>query len=145
MQGRILGRNLSPYFFSSHLFDASQLCLLAVAGDDQKRILGTITARRMANKQLHVTTLAIEPDARQKGIASALLSALPNTKGVVLECAENNIKARRLYERFGFVRTGRKQNYYRDLGGQRDLTGLCGADGVSYFLPPASLRNSWQL
>ncbi len=55
--------------------------------------------------------LAVQPDARRRGVASGLLTRLPEEvsarrfPGVSLSVNSDNF-ARRLYERFGFVQVG---------------------------------------
>ncbi len=65
-----------------------------------------------------VTTLAVAPAARRRGIASALLTAAVaeaaarGADGVVLEVAETNAAAIALYARHGFTALGRRRGYY---------------------------------
>lgn len=68
----------------------------------------------------HVTTVAIAPEYRRKGLARQLIShgekALRNRgiSTVRLEVRVSNSIARRLYERLGFTTVQRLVDYYRD-------------------------------
>ena len=68
--------------------------------------------------ELHVTTLAVRPERRRRGYASALLEAalgaFPEARRVYLEVRPTNAPAISLYERLGFVVTGRRRRYYGD-------------------------------
>lgn len=68
----------------------------------------------------HITNIAVHPDFRKAGIGSMLLTALIETaqiegaKDLTLEVRKNNIEARMLYEKFGFVVEGVRKGYYSD-------------------------------
>lgn len=67
----------------------------------------------------HITTLAVAPAHRRRGIASRLLIDLltgARASGVVdatLEVRMSNAPARELYRRFGFAPEGVRPRYYR--------------------------------
>lgn len=68
----------------------------------------------------HITTVAVDPQARQKRIGTHLMINLVDralaigAKHLTLEVRVSNSAARRLYERFGFAPVGVRKNYYRD-------------------------------
>jgi [ribosomal protein S18]-alanine N-acetyltransferase len=68
----------------------------------------------------HVMNVAVDPDARRRGIAQAMLEHLfedtsdDATRGYTLEVRVSNAEAIRLYERLGFVSTGTRRGYYTD-------------------------------
>lgn len=69
--------------------------------------------------ELHITTLAVDPEFRRRGIASALMDHVLARYGdeydeFTLEVRENNFKAIKLYEKFGFEVMGRRIDYYLD-------------------------------
>ncbi len=70
--------------------------------------------------------LVVAPLARRLGIGRAILeessSALINLgiRTVELEVRESNSAARALYKKIGFVRTGRRRNYYPSESGRED-------------------------
>lgn len=68
---------------------------------------------------VHITTIAVEPDHRREGIASALIERVINDYGadprnITLEVRPSNEAARGLYKNLGFSVTGRRKNYYSD-------------------------------
>ena len=73
---------------------------------------------RYVAEELHVTTLAVRPERRRRGYASALLEAAlgayPEARRVHLEVRPSNAPAISLYERLGFSVTGRRRRYYGD-------------------------------
>lgn len=64
-------------------------------------------------------TIATAPELRRTGIASGLIVALERTLSdagatrLTLEVAEDNLPARSLYRRLGFVADGRRAKYYK--------------------------------
>lgn len=69
--------------------------------------------------ECYVDNVAVFPEFRRKGAATALLSYLMDRArerdGVflTLEVRESNLPARRAYEAFGFREEGRRKNFYR--------------------------------
>jgi ribosomal-protein-alanine acetyltransferase len=80
-------------------------------------VIGFVAARQAAD-EAEILNLAVHRDFRHKGVASALLLAAFDTfrrsaiGRVFLELRESNLPARTLYERHGFVPTGRRKAYY---------------------------------
>ena len=76
-------------------------------------------AARVAADQAEILNVAVLPDFRRKGIASALLAASferfrrSGVSRVFLELRESNSSARALYQRHGFVLSGRRKSYYQ--------------------------------
>ena len=68
----------------------------------------------------HVMNVAVAPDHRRRGIASALLDRLFDVtatdprRGYTLEVRVSNEGAIKLYERLGFVARGVRRGYYTD-------------------------------
>ncbi|CAN5540393.1 ribosomal protein S18-alanine N-acetyltransferase [soil metagenome] len=69
----------------------------------------------------HIMNVAVDPDQRRAGVATALLGDLfaridrPQAR-FTLEVRESNLAAIALYERFGFRAAGRRRRYYQDNG-----------------------------
>jgi len=67
-------------------------------------------------------TLAVCEDARRQGIGTALMgeffrrARLAGARQALLEVAEDNVQARRLYAQIGFKEEGRRPDYYRRAG-----------------------------
>ena len=81
---------------------------------------------RCAVDECEIITLCVRPENRRQRTARRLLSALEvilvgcGVTNVFLEVEENNISALKLYEGAGYVRTGRRKNYYQNEAGRRD-------------------------
>jgi ribosomal-protein-alanine N-acetyltransferase len=72
--------------------------------------------------EIHIATIATHPDFRKQGIGSSLLSHVLRSaqeEGAVasfLEVRESNLAAQEMYLKFGYIESGRRENYYRDDG-----------------------------
>jgi ribosomal-protein-alanine N-acetyltransferase len=70
--------------------------------------------------EVHISTLAVHPDYRRRGVAEGLLTdALKESQrrralAATLEVRASNIPAQGLYKKFGFEIVGRRIRYYRD-------------------------------
>lgn len=82
---------------------------------------GTVLGYAMMAAALDEGTLesiAVAPDARRRGVADALLSAVTGfarergLASLTLEVRSSNAPAIALYEKHGFVPVGRRKNYY---------------------------------
>lgn len=68
--------------------------------------------------QLHVNTIAVDPDHRRRGLGSYLMRAVlaeaarRGATSATLEVRESNEPARRLYESLGFAVTATRLRYY---------------------------------
>lgn len=70
--------------------------------------------------EMHITTLAVDPDFQGRGIARRLMDhcferarELGCTEAT-LEVRPSNVAAQRLYVSYGFTLTGRRRRYYAD-------------------------------
>jgi len=88
-------------------------CRVAVTG---RGVEGFIVLRRSAEAEYEILNLAVAPDARRRGIATALIrSVLRGRSGVFfLEVRESNREAQALYRGLGFEEAGRRPGYYTD-------------------------------
>ena len=90
-------------------------------GRTDSRIVGYICLWQVAD-ELHVTNVAVHPDARRQGIARALLESVfaharaAGSRVVILEVRPSNTEAIPLYESFSFRVIGRRRGYYYDTG-----------------------------
>ena len=95
----------------------SGICLAAVR---DRRVLGYLICSRY-DTVWHLMNVAIDPDERRQGIASALLARLyaetgGNDARITLEVRPSNTVAIGLYEREGFRAAGSRRRYYQDNG-----------------------------
>ncbi len=83
-----------------------------------------------AAEESHILNLCIDPIQRKNGFAQALLAQamsvviVGGAKTMFLEVRESNAQAIHLYEKAGFLETGRRVNYYRtvDEAGTKSTT-----------------------
>lgn len=85
--------------------------------EDGTGVVGFLFAR-VAVDEMEILNVAVAPAARERGAGSALLAAAvdhgrrEHATRIFLEVRESNVRARRFYERRGFVVTGRRPRYY---------------------------------
>jgi ribosomal-protein-alanine N-acetyltransferase len=80
----------------------------------------------VADTEAEVLTLAVDTPWRRHGIASTVLTqamvdaAERGAEALFLEVGVHNGAARALYKRLGFIRAGRRSNYYTTPDGHED-------------------------
>ena len=97
--------------------DHQGVAFFYVARDAGRRVVGFCSFWRVLD-ELHVNNLAVLPEYRRQGVASALLArvleagASMGSRRATLEVRHSNDAARRLYGGFGFVVAGVRRAYY---------------------------------
>ena len=94
-----------------------QACFI-VAEDGEGGVLGYAGLHAVLDEG-YIDNVAVEPDARRHGVASALLDVFcrfgaANLTFLTLEVRASNAAAIALYEKHGFARVGLRKNYYQD-------------------------------
>ena len=89
-----------------------------VAEDGEGNILGYAGLHAVLDEG-YIDNIAVEPDARRHGVASALLDVFCRFGAVhlaflTLEVRASNAPAIALYEKYGFRRAGVRPGYYQD-------------------------------
>jgi [ribosomal protein S18]-alanine N-acetyltransferase len=86
-------------------------CLVALA---EERVAGFLAFRQVAEGECEILNLAVAPEARRRGLATALIEELiaerPGT--LFLEVRSSNAAARNLYAHLGFAEVGLRPGYY---------------------------------
>lgn len=97
--------------------DHQGVAFFYVARDAERRVVGFCSFWRVLD-ELHINNLAVLPDCRRQGVASALLARVIEvgaglgSRRATLEVRLSNDAARRLYGGFGFVVAGIRRGYY---------------------------------
>ena len=101
--------------------------LAASCGDANRAVLKATDGAHLhgfiilqfAADEAEILAIAVAKDRRRLGYAASLLGRRIKacqsrfTSCIYLEVAESNGPARKLYEKFGFLVIGRRENYYR--------------------------------
>ena len=106
----------SRSMFAGELSKPTSICLGAFEGEE---LAGYLVVSRYVDAW-HIMNIAVSPDFRRRGIATALLERLfeltddRSRRGYTLEVRVTNSGAIRLYERLGFAARGIRRGYYTD-------------------------------
>ena len=93
------------------------------------RVVGMVVAWLIVD-EIHIATIATHSDFRKQGIGKRLLLfTLQSAKdeGALtsfLEVRESNEAALMMYDKFGYVESGRREGYYKDNGEDAILMSL---------------------
>jgi ribosomal-protein-alanine N-acetyltransferase len=102
--------------FVLELSKPSGVCLAAVV---DAKLAGYLVCSRY-DQTWHLMNIAVDPAARRRGLARALLEQMFERAGrdeqYTLEVRTSNAPAIALYERFGFRAAGTRRRYYHDTG-----------------------------
>ena len=94
---------------------ASESGVNLAAVDPAGLVLGYISLYRVLDEG-YINTVAVRPEARRQGVATALLQELRRQGGelafITLEVRESNQGARTLYDGLGYREAGRRRGYY---------------------------------
>jgi ribosomal-protein-alanine N-acetyltransferase len=109
----------NPWTREMYLAELNNLgvSFLYLAKHKQGRVAGFCSFWRILD-ELHINNLAVAPENRRSGVASALLarvledSVSLGARRAMLEVRRSNEPARQLYQRFGFGVAGVRSNYY---------------------------------
>jgi [ribosomal protein S18]-alanine N-acetyltransferase len=98
--------------------------LLAWRGEELAGLLIVMTV----GAEIEILTLAVAPEARRRGVGSAILrhflndAAAAGMEALFLEVGEANCAARALYEACGFRAIGVRPGYYQTRDGTENAT-----------------------
>jgi ribosomal-protein-alanine N-acetyltransferase len=102
--------------FVLELSKPSGICLAATEGE---QLVGYLVCSRY-DQVWHLMNVAVAPERRRAGIATALIRRLFGEAGdglpFTLEVRVSNLQAIAMYERFGFRSAGMRRRYYHDNG-----------------------------
>jgi [ribosomal protein S18]-alanine N-acetyltransferase len=126
----------TPWSLAMFVLELSRPSGVSLAAEDEHGIVGYCICSRY-DTVWHVMDVAVAPDRRREGIATALLEDLLARIGdpqaqFTLEVRPSNAGAIALYEQHGFRAAGRRRRYYQDTG----------EDAVIMWRTPATLRGT---
>lgn len=99
--------------------------LAEVLLDDAGRVLGYYVAMQVVD-EMHLLNITVAPAVQRRGHSIRMLDRLVERSRersaveVWLEVRETNVRAREVYERYGFEVVGRRPGYYPAPGGRED-------------------------
>ena len=110
----------TPWSLAMFVLELSKPSGICLAARRDGRMCGYLVCSRY-DTVWHVMNVAVDPDARRTGVATALLSALLERVGdpraqLTLEVRRSNAGAIALYEGLGFRAAGVRRRYYQDNG-----------------------------
>jgi ribosomal-protein-alanine N-acetyltransferase len=126
----------TPWSLAMFVLELSKPSGICLAAEVENELVGYLICSRY-DTVWHVMNVAVDPDRRRHGIATALITALlrevsERDSQVTLEVRRSNTGAIALYERFGFRSAGLRRRYYQDNG----------EDAVIMWRTPATLRGT---
>ena len=99
--------------------EAPKRVALVAAEEGGREIYGFAVARCGAD-EWEIENVVVAVGQRRRGIGSRLVRQIlqaardSGAGSVLLEVRESNVAARQLYEKLGFIETGRRASYYRE-------------------------------
>jgi [ribosomal protein S18]-alanine N-acetyltransferase len=125
----------TPWSLAMFVLELSKPSGLCLAAEVDGELAGYTICSRY-DTVWHVMNVAVEPELRRRGIATALLERLlervASDAQLTLEVRRSNDGAIALYERFGFRSAGVRRRYYQDNG----------EDAIVMWRTPATLRGT---
>jgi len=104
-----------PWSEKSFLEEANNPIARYFVAKDEEKIVG-YGGIWLVSGEGQITNIAVHPDSRKKGIASAILEELIKSaegcEQIFLEVRESNTAAISLYEKHGFKKCGVRKNFY---------------------------------
>jgi ribosomal-protein-alanine N-acetyltransferase len=126
----------TPWSLAMFVLELSKSSGICLAAERDGRLVGYLICARY-DTIWHLMNVAVAPEWRRQGVASALLSTLYGRIGdeqarITLEVRRSNDGAIDLYEREGFRVAGLRRRYYQDNG----------EDALVMWRTPATLNGS---
>jgi ribosomal-protein-alanine N-acetyltransferase len=125
----------TPWSLAMFVLELSKPSGVCLAAEVERELAGYLVCSRY-DAVWHLMNVAVDPDRRRRGIATAMIASLIERIGpegqLTLEVRRSNEGAIGLYERFGFRSAGVRRRYYADNG----------EDAVIMWRTPATLRGT---
>ena len=118
-QARLMALQANPVFcgFVDLVTDQDQP--QSISADDSVSYLNGYLLARIIHDEAEILSIGVTPNRQRQGVGKRLLQHFfehgnsQNMSRVVLEVAEDNVPAVRLYRDFSFVEFGRRKGYYK--------------------------------
>ncbi len=110
----------TPWSLAMFVLELSKPSGICLAARRERTMVGYLVCSRY-DTVWHIMNVAVDPDSRRTGVATALLRELmarvddPQAR-YTLEVRQSNQAAIALYEGFGFRTAGMRRRYYQDNG-----------------------------
>lgn len=104
-----------PEKLEKRIADPDSIVLIAVF---ENEIAGTVSLLKAEENNIYIASMAVKPEYHGKGVGSMLLKEIDKIASEkqcsksILETSAPLTDAIRLYEKFGYKRTGRTTDYY---------------------------------
>jgi [ribosomal protein S18]-alanine N-acetyltransferase len=126
----------TPWSLAMFVLELSKPSGVCLSARRDGRMVGYVVCSRY-DTVWHIMNVAVDPDERRTGVATALLGALLERVGdprarFTLEVRQSNTAAIALYEGLGFRTAGLRRRYYQDNG----------EDALIMWRTPATLNGS---
>ena len=110
----------TPWSLAMFVLELSKPAGVCLAAIHDGQLAGYLICSRY-DTVWHIMNVAVNPDLRRQGIATALIDALlarvdDGHAQLTLEVRPTNRSAIALYDRFGFRSAGTRRRYYQDNG-----------------------------
>jgi ribosomal-protein-alanine N-acetyltransferase len=110
----------TPWSLAMFVLELSKTSGICLAALREGRMVGYLVCSRY-DSVWHIMNVAVDPDQRRRGFATAMLMCLFDRVGdssaqFTLEVRCSNAAAIELYERHGFRSAGVRRRYYQDNG-----------------------------
>ncbi|MBI4890179.1 MAG: ribosomal protein S18-alanine N-acetyltransferase [Acidobacteria bacterium] len=90
---------------------ADYLAYHTQVAEAQGRVAGFLAALELPEGEAEILNVAVHPDFKRQGIATALLETL-TARILYLDVRVSNAAAQAFYRRHGFVKSGHRRRYY---------------------------------
>ena len=109
----------TPWSLAMFVLELSKPSGICLAAGHETGLAGYLVCSRYADVW-HLMNIAVSPDHRRRGIATALMQSMFDAAGpdsrYTLEVRTSNDEAIAMYRSFGFRAAGRRRRYYHDNG-----------------------------
>ena len=118
-QPRLRALQVNPVFCGFADLVSDQDHLQSTSADDLNSYLGGYLLATIIEDEAEILSIGVKPNRQRQGVGKRLLKhffdygASRNMAKAVLEVAEDNLPALRLYRDFGFAEFGRRKGYYK--------------------------------